>query len=362
MRIFLDSIIFDIQRAGGISKIWAKYISELSRLNCNFMSLESDKSKINIFRQELQEVKYEIHMASRINSSLRRYLPVGVRGFDIFHSSYYRLPIGLIKSVVTVHDFMYEKFDSGIARHAHVFQKTLAMRRADAIVCVSEHTKKDLLALYPWTNGKQIVVIHNGVDKEFYILPKRLEQLWVNGVCIKAYSYLLYVGARGYCKNFSRVIDLANAEFSRDNRLLLVCVGGGLFSPKESFAMESLIREGRIVQFEKLSSTDLNLLYNHARAFLFPSIYEGFGMPILEAARAGCPIIASNSSSIPEVLGNSDFYFDPWSASDAVAALTKLGDRDLVEGNIEKALEHSKTFSWEKVCNRNLDIYRRLLS
>ena len=189
---------------------------------------------------------------------------------------------------------------------------------------------------------------------------EKKEQFLVENCKIVSGKYLLYVGARGYCKNFGRIVDILQSDYVKDTGLGLICVGGGDFSEHEEQKLKDAGIYEKIIKFSNVSSKDLNCLYNHAKALLFPSIYEGFGIPALEAARAGCLVIPSNSSSIPEVVGDNDFLFDPESVSDAVNSVRKLDNDELIEENIKKQYEHSLMFSWDKTSKQTVEVYNSL--
>jgi glycosyltransferase involved in cell wall biosynthesis len=357
MKIVYDDIIFELQRAGGVSKYWMKLIGAFSQNSeVELENIQGEYSRNNILFPRVN--KLEIIKDSILPVSLRRYLPVmGLRKYDIFHSSYYRTPIfskNEMKQVVTVHDFMYEYFDNGIKKHIHMWQKRKAMKKADAIICVSNNTKKDLLQLYPEIEFEKLHVIPNGVDKEFKIIDVTIE---------KSKKYLLYVGSRIGCKNFEFNLKLmSNSDFIKKNGFKLVCVGGGEFTENEYNLFQKYKLESKISQVANVENDELNKLYNGAYALLFPSRYEGYGIPALEAQKAGCPVLYAITSSLPEVMGYAILGYQLDNLDEASKKLALLNNQKFKDKIVLKGLEHASKLSWENCAALTLGIYKKVLN
>lgn len=359
MNLILDSVIFDLQKSGGISKFWAKHLENLEIKKYNFLSMESSQSSNNIFRKEIN--LSSVNIIDKQPFDRYKKVKVNCKSDTVFHSSYFRNPDNNnIPVIHTVHDFMYEKFDSGLKKQVHILQKKLAMKRADVIVCVSNKTKEDMFELYPWTRDKLVHVIHNGTDNEFYPILDKSEPLYINNHILAQNSYFLYVGARGYCKNFDFVIDVMKSDYAVENNLKLVCVGGGGFSCQEVNKLNSSGVLHNIIKFDGINSVDLNNLYNYSKALIIPSIYEGFGIPALEAARTGTIVLGANNSSIPEVVGDETFLFSPFDLQDAINKIEKLDDSTVMQSVSEKLLSHSQNFTWENMTNQYTKVYEDL--
>jgi mannosyltransferase len=363
MPLILDNIIFDLQKAGGISKVWSKHIEQLSGLNIKCNYIETPRANENLFRKEISLPLGSIIMQRPIFPKISRYLNSNCNSINgngnVFHSSYFRNPNKNMAVIHTVHDFMYEYFDRGFQKKIHVAQKVSAMKRADVIVCVSEHTKRDMFKLYPWTRNKKVYVVYNGVDSEFYEISDKGDSVAVAGYTFKKDSYLLYVGSRGYCKNFPFVLKLLSSEYSKSIGLKLVCVGGG-FSERERKQLVELGLWDSIIVFNSLDSSSLNLLYNYAKALLMPSIYEGFGIPALEAAKTGCLVLGANNTTLPEILGPNDFLFSPFDFAEAYLSLNKLDDIEYVNVVKKSTKKKSTAFSWEKMTSSYMTIYKKM--
>jgi glycosyltransferase involved in cell wall biosynthesis len=361
VNLYLDNIVFHLQKAGGISKFWSKLISNLDNKDMVIHFLDCDNQKNpNIFRDEIAHlISDRVQYSPEVLISLQRYLSVGSNKYEdksVFHSSYLRNPkCKLVPTVHTIHDFMYEKYDTGLRKALHIYQKKAAMRRADHIVCVSEQTKSDMFSLYPWTKDKKVSVIYNGVDTEFFKDNNAKEKLLK--LDLEFDDFLLYVGSRGYCKNFPMVLEMFASEYSRDNKLTLVCVGGGAFSKLETDLLSKFKINDSVILLNSVESKLLNILYNTAIALVMPSMYEGFGIPALEATAAGCLVLGANNSSIPEVVGRSDYLFNPNDINEALLKLELLDDADLATSVRDYSLKHSANFTWEKNSDEYVGIY-----
>lgn len=356
MKILYDDIIFELQRAGGISKYWGKLIENFSQNHeVELENIQGNNSKNNVFYPSKSNLT--ILKDSLLPLKIRRYLPLlRLKKYDIFHSSYYRTPLfpNKMKQVVTVHDFMYEFFDSGFKKNLHIWQKRKAMLKADAIICVSEHTKQDLLKLYPEVNPKILHVVPNGVDKEFRVLK--------NNLPMSNKKYLLYVGNRVGCKNFEFNLKLmATSSFIKNEGFDLICVGGGKFSDSELELFKKYELDNKISQVMFIENEELNELYNGAYALLFPSKYEGFGIPALEAQMAGCPVIYAKTSSLPEVMGYTELGYELDNIIEAAHKLESLKDESLRTKIINAGIKHASKLSWENCATLTFNVYKKVL-
>lgn len=339
--ISIDGIIFSLQQHGGISVYFHRLLDHLkSQRVQTTLSLESPvRQKISVDDENVSV----IHNRARF---IERYRPCRVQpGALVFHSSYYRQPSdGNLPTVITVHDFIYEHSHRGPRRWVYRKHKYGAIRAAHAIICISEATRQDLLEHIDVRNEQSIHVIHNGVSEIFRPVPlppaPRL--------------YVLYVGLRGGYKNF--MLALRAMEWLPDFELH--CVGGGPLQPRELACMpDSIIRRVKHVGF--VDDDTLNVLYNQAVCLLYPSSHEGFGIPVVEAMRAGCPVVSVECTAVMEVAGDALTIaegLDPKALADAVLK-TASSDRSSI---VEKGFSVGKIYSWDKTHARTLDIYRSL--
>ncbi len=330
--IIYDGIIESIQRQGGVSVVFKELIIRSS--NYQYMSYV-DESMISESSK-----KYRLRF-------LERYRSVSLKKINkkkyLFHSTYYRLCKDDIPIVTTVHDFTYEKYVKGPAKWIHCWQKYRAIKNSDIIICVSENTAKDLMKYCP-VNRDKLRVIYNGVSDSYYpLFPK-----------LKLTNEVLFVGARGGYKNF----DLAVRALSKLPDLSLSIVGGGALNKSEIQALESYL-SNRYQWLGRLTDEELNAAYNRAYALLYPSSYEGFGIPVIEAMKAGCPVVAVNKSSIPEVAGDAAFLVEEPTVDNLISALKEVDHRRPLL--VKKGLIQASKFSWDKCFEETCAVYKELI-
>lgn len=352
MKIFYDNIIFSLQRAGGISLYWSELINASIKKKIDICFFGSESK--NIFQQR---ISLSAELESRILIKILRYMPLLkiLPKDSIFHSSYYRVSLQKnVKNIVTVHDFTYEFFMVGMAKYIHIWQKKIAINRSSGIICVSESTKKDLLKFYPNLSKRKIRVIYNGVGEEFLVLNNPNSYLTCKYAGLINRKYLLYVGDRSNYKNFKLAVDvLFNLEgFS------LVVIGGGKFNKYENGIIKE--RKSDVFHFYGLDGDGLNIIYNNAFCLLYPSSYEGFGIPIVEAMKAGCPVVSANVSSIPEVCENACLLVNNLNLESLIEKVKSLEDSEIRKHIIKKGIIRSQAFSWNKCFNDTLEFYKEV--
>lgn len=175
-------------------------------------------------------------------------------------------------------------------------------------------------------------------------------------------KYFLYVGKRNTYKNFFFLLDAMNALPQAANYCYLICAGGGKFTAQERKEIDRLRLSDKIIQMEA-DDILLAYLYSRAQAFVFPSLYEGFGIPILEAFTCGCPVLASNRSCLPEVGGDAARYFDPANVSSLVEVLAELqGDKTPADDMRTRGYNRLKLFSWDNTSLKTIETYKKVLS
>jgi mannosyltransferase len=349
MQLIFDNIIYALQQTGGGSVYWTELMRRFADTDDAVTFIEHRGAERNLFRQTLS-----IHPAARVveRRPLRigQFLPVpvGIRGKALFHSSYYRYATrpGVI-NVTTIHDFTTELLRTGIRQAVNLRQKRQALRHSDGIICISQHTKSDLLKIFPWVDRRKIRVIYNGVSNSFFPLPDSTRQA-------SGRPFILYVGVRKGYKNFAAALE-ALCLLPEDFTLLAV---GNAFEKKEMQEIRRCGLQDRVSLANRPSGEELNALYNAAYCLLYPSSYEGFGIPVAEAMRAGCPVVALRASSIPEVAGLAAILVErPEPELLARATLSVDGAREEL---ISKGIEQAKRFSWDTCFAQVYDFYKEL--
>jgi len=364
VKIAFDNQIFLAQNHGGISRYFCNLIKNLK----NDPTLEISLPIHHHDNKHLQEIENIIGIKTfpkkkfdffsnqkNLNDEVsKKFFASG--NFDILHATYYDDSllnlIGKKPLVITIHDMIYERFPEFFSLKDRTSQlKQLLLQRADRVIVVSENTKKDLLQLTKIKEEK-IDVVPLASSFEAKISNQQNHKI--------TEKYLLYVGNRTIYKNFYFMLSSIADLLKNHDDLNLICFGAE-FDKKEKVFLKNLGIEKK-VRAVVGGDNQLIQLYQNALAFIFPSYYEGFGIPTLEAFSCGCPVIASNTSSIPEVAGNAAIYFDPKNSIEirnAVEAV--ISDPLLRQDLVNKGFERNKLFSWEKSAKKTQQIYNSLL-
>ncbi len=304
-----------------------------------------------------------ISFVNRLNSARM----IRESDFDLFHPTYYHKyflqHIGNKPFVFTFHDCTNELYHQQYpALGGNLFElKQELLNRASRIIAVSNFTKKEILSYFNVAEEK-IDVIYHGTSFEHCeedITPAYKKSV----AALTDVDYLLFVGNRADFKNFDKYIQAIQPIFVKFPEVRLVCAGGKTFNNFEKELLNKLGISNRIIHVNILSDFHLKSLYTNALAFVFPSIIEGFGIPILEAFASNCPVLLSNTSCFPEIAEDAGSYFDPF---DAESMLNKtieiLENQQLRTTLIQKGKERLKDFSLEKTATQTQKTYQLALS
>ncbi|KMQ62314.1 hypothetical protein ACM40_08415 [Chryseobacterium sp. BLS98] len=359
MKVVFDNIIYSLQNSGGGSVYWTELIKRFNAdKKLDVIFYEQKEPNYNIFRREFS--LHNVEKETFLNLKIRRYLNFtkSIQEKSIFHSSYFRISGSKYAiNVTTIHDFTTEKFRTGLARWVNLHQKKHAVLNSDGIICISENTKKDLLHFVPNLDPKKIRVIYNGVSNDFFKINENFEISQKNPkfATLENYKYLLYIGHRTEYKNFP--IAVKTAAKVKDKYKLVVI--GEPFNDDEKLYVESLLGT-QYIQLSRLNNEDLNFLYNKAFVLLYPSSYEGFGIPLVEAMKTHCPVIANKNSSIPEVVGDAAILYDDINENLMAEGILKLENESFRRELIQKGILQFPKFDWDKTYLKYLEFYKEL--
>lgn len=362
MQILYTHDIFSRQQYGGISRYFVELIQHLHKagsdlrvlagdhLNQHLQVLEGHTSLVGRYSPSRRPFRFlkQFHNRFRQEKQLRR------RERQVAHHTYYSFdrPLKPLRLVVTIHDLIPERFPEQFGWKARAL--SLAKRRscsfADRILVNSHTTKNDLVNEFGISADK-IDVTYLGNSLHPYSsqsLPNP-----------HAKPYLLYIGSRNGYKNCRVVFE----AFAQSKRLIedfsLVCFGGGRFTPMEKRLLADLGLEGCVQQ---VGGDDYQLAchYQHATAFVYPSIYEGFGIPPVEAMSFGCPIVASTGGSIPEIVGSAGHYFDPKNPTMLSQALESVLYDEQRKAELRQEMKtRLPLYSWEQTAKQTLQCYEK---
>ena len=363
MKILYDHDVFVRQRYGGVSRYFFEIISRISQIDNVeselFLGLNDSKYDFYALQNKsfhLKSIrvpsinKYYIFLTWLNNFYFKHYIKNN--NYNIFHKSYYS-PLGLDfkgNKVVTIHDMTHELYPEFFSPSDTTSQiKKQCAVDSDGIICVSETTQRDLIDIFDIPHEKTSVIYHGNSLR-----------LKVTGERTVKEPYILFVGQRWGYKNFSMLLT-AYAKVERFNKnFKIVCFGGGDFNYSEQLYIKEHNLEDKVFF---MSGNDMLLanLYNYALALIYPSYYEGFGFPPLEAMYYGCPILVSNGGSIPEVVRNAGLYFDPYRIEDLIHKLDViLYDSGLREQIIKEGYQEEKKYNWETSANETFSFYKKI--
>jgi len=362
MRVLYDGFIYAAQASGGINRYFANIIKHLPPDFVPILTTKKNRTLNYPEHPALKIYKFPVFRPGRISVPLGKFYFRAVDKFarpDVIHPTYYskltgeKISFRRCPLVITVHDMIHEIFSDTMDPYGVIArEKKEAILGSDVVICVSESTKADLLNIIN-IPSERITVIHHASEIDAAIS--------YGDEAVPDQPYFLYVGSRAHYKNFDGLCRaLATIIESRPD--IMLCVVGSPFNSKELKLIGELGLSSVIENYGEVTDGQLAKLYRGSVAFVYPSLYEGFGIPPLEAMACGTAVIAANCSSIPEVVGDAAVLFEPSETDGLTEALFFVlnhpAKRSLF---ISKGYERAKNFSWKKTATQTVQVYRSLL-
>ncbi|MEK7432820.1 MAG: glycosyltransferase family 1 protein [Cyanobacteriota bacterium] len=277
---------------------------------------------------------------------------------DLFHSTSFMIPfIKEKKYISTIYDLIHIKSDEYNFMYRIYYELFVkrALLNAEEIITISNHSKKDL---DKWLKYKKVNRIYLGVEKKFTQGVGLSDSFYINNVEMN--NYILYVGNNRKTKNIRRLIEayyFSLVEYENLPQLILTCNSDTYL---DAYIQDHGLTE-KVRFIPDLEDNEIIMLYYYATFFIFPSLYEGFGLPVLEAMSCGCPVATSLVTSLPEICGNAVMYFDPYDINSIKSVILEMSTSyQLRKKFAEKGLEQAKKFSLEDMAFETYEIYKKV--
>jgi len=373
LEVVVDGLVYQLQDHGGISRLFSVILPRMCDIDDSLSMLLLTQGRLkqpvpvhqSITHRSLPQMerymrpkriwKFAVPGINR----LMRQLYVGSGEGKIWHSTYYSLPENWRGfSVVTVHDMVFERFaDMYSSQPAARFREQMrrCITEADVVICVSNTTREEIRHFYG-REPRSVFVIAHACSENFRLMESsdNIPTLPTDK------PFLLYVGSRAVYKSFDTVLK-AYSMWSRRNDCDLI-VAGPWWKMDEEQKLSELQIMDRVHLMTGVTDEVLCYLYNKAAAFVYPSLYEGFGIPLLEAMACGCPIVASRIPSTLEVAEQCPVYFEPGDVDDLIRAFEAVLSEGAHSRRVKDGLEKVKEYSWDRAAVQTIEAYRAVFS
>ncbi len=366
MKVVFDHQCFSAQAYGGISRYFcelALHLQEMEKVNveiCAPLYINNYLANAASLRPHGLKIRRFAHtgrLVRRLNSMISNLALKHRTDVEIFHETYYtkfdNSPRSAMR-VLTVFDMIHERLPGEFSAKDKTSRlKALAVKRADHVICISENTRRDVVELFG-VEPQKTSVVYLGHSFQVAGFANQLVQA-------HRQPFLLYVGKREGYKNFAALVRALGASRLPSAGFNLVCFGGGPLSASEISHMRACQLNPDLVTHCAGTDEILAGLYQQATLLVYPSLYEGFGIPPLEAMALGCPVACTNASSLPEVVGDAAELFDPTNIAQITAALEAVALSPERARDLSRlGRERPRLFSWKKCAEDTLSLYKRL--
>ncbi|MFD1466655.1 glycosyltransferase family 4 protein [Hymenobacter caeli] len=364
MKILYDHQVYVTQKFGGINR----YFDEISKITIadvtvekidpNLFNISQPLDKTDIISRGLRFAKRKLGTsnAQKVIFPLDAARSLSSNEFDVFHPTYYNpyfLSMVNKPFVLTVYDMIHEIYNEYFSLSDPTsHNKMLLCEKATKIIAISNQTKQDIINIFRVPEEKiEVTLLASDFASVLPIKPSRLLNLK---------KYILFVGNRGGYKNFYFMVMALSSVLKEDEDLQILCTGHQFNSEEMSF-FKSFGVDKQMLNIYLEDDSELSWVYQNAELFIYPSLYEGFGLPLLEAFASGCPVVSSTGGSLPEVGGDAALYFDPKNVLQMqIAVKSCLYDQLVRKSLVLKGTARLSEFSWDKCRNETLSIYKSI--
>ncbi len=345
--LVIDGIFFQIDYTG-IARVWQSLLKEWRKSHFSEYIIVIDRGNtapkilgIRYYSMPLYDYEKKALESEKLQAICDQFKA------DLFISTYYTTPLST-PSILMVHDMIPEVI--GLDLQELCWQeKYYSILHANRYICVSQNTANDLLKFYPHIDQSLINIIYNGVDQIFNPASE-LEILETKENLRIELPYFLLVGSRMSLNGYKNAILFFKAlvQWEDSQKVAIVCIGGEPELEEELSVLVDALK----IQLFRPDDKELRAIYSGAIALIYPSLYEGFGLPIVEAMACGCPVITCRNSSLTEVAGDAAIYVDEYDVTEMLQALEQVQIREIRQKLIQSGLKQAKKFSWEKMATQ----------